>query len=309
MPIDWATPASVLARFLLVIALALAPLAGAQEAAASDPQTTSDSRLATGRDSFVFSAWNGPDIPVWTYVPAGVDRRSAPIAFVMHGAKRDPERYREQWIEQANEGRYVIVAPEFSREAFPGSQNYNLGGAIDRKTGKWREEDLWSFSAIEPIFDEIVARLDGKQTGYAIYGHSAGSQFVHRYLFFKPDARVTRYLAANAGWYTFADPEFDFPFGLGGLPVDGEALRDALGKDVVVLLGDQDTDPEHASLNRSEGAMRQGPHRLARGKAFFAAAREIARKNGWEFGWSLQTVDGVAHSNGGMAVAAGRLVE
>lgn len=265
--------------------------------------------IGSGKDAFVFAAWQGPPIRVWTYVPANVERAKAPIAFVMHGARRDPQRYREQWIDQADRGGFIIIAPEFSRDDFPRAQGYNLGNAIDRETGEWRDEALWSFSAIEPIFDEVVARLSGEQSRYTIYGHSAGSQFVHRFLFFKPDARVKRYLAANAGWYTFADPQTDFPFGLGGLPIDEETLRAALAKDVVVLLGDQDADPQHSSLNRSEGAMRQGQHRFARGKAFFEQAREIAAQNDWEFGWSMRVIEGVAHSNGGMARGSYDLIE
>lgn len=272
-------------------------------------ETREGTAIRSGKDTFVFAGWQGPPIRVWTYIPANVERAKAPIAFVMHGARRDPQRYREQWIDLADRGGFIIIAPEFSRDDFPRAQGYNLGNAIDRKTGERRDEALWSFSAIEPIFDEVVERLGGNQLRYTIYGHSAGSQFVHRFLFFKPDARVKRYLAANAGWYTFADPQTDFPFGLGGLPIDEEALRAALAKDVVVLLGDQDSDPQHSSLNRSEGAMRQGPHRFARGRAFFEQAQTMAAQNGWEFGWSLRVIEGVAHSNGGMARGAYDLIE
>lgn len=293
------------AAFFLGIAslLALFPLSGAQ-AQEGKPQ-----ELPDGSGSFVFTDWRGPDMPVWTFIPEGSDRKHSPIVFVMHGARRDPQRYRDQWIEHATRGQFIVIAPEFSQESFPRSRNYNLGGALDLDTGKWREEELWSFSAIEPLFDDVVTRLDSDQTGYTIYGHSAGSQFVHRYLFFKPDARVKRFIAANAGWYTFADRDIDFPFGLGELPVTQEALRAALAKDVVVLLGTRDTDPNHRSLNRSEGAMQQGPHRFARGQSFYNSARKLAQKNGWAFGWSLETVEGVAHSNAGMAATAAQFVE
>ncbi len=265
--------------------------------------------LAAERGGFVFSDWQGPDLPIWTYVPEEIDRTSAPIVFVMHGARRDPQSYREQWIEEAEEGGFIVIAPEFSREDFPRAWGYNLGAMLEPETGEWREEGLWSFSAIEPIFDEAVARLNGSQTHYSIYGHSAGSQFVHRFLFMKPSTRANRFLAANAGWYTFADPAIAFPFGLGGIPLSEGDLRAALAKDVVILLGDEDNDRNHSSLNRSDGAMQQGPHRLARGRAFFAAARDYAAARGWEFGWSLRVIEGVAHSNAGMAAGAFDLIE
>lgn len=246
---------------------------------------------------------------MWVYAPESVDKASAPIAFIMHGARRDPDRYRDQWIEEADKAGFIIVAPGFSREDFPRANGYNLGGVFDGESGEQRDERVWAFSAVEPIFDEVVARLSGSQSHYTIYGHSAGSQFVHRFLFFKPDARVKRYLAANAGWYTFADPAVPFPFGLKGLSIDDNALKAALAKDVVVILGDQDNDPGGRLLNQSKGAMKQGPHRFARGKAFFASARSLAERKGWEFGWSVRIVEGVGHSNGGISDVVYDLIE
>lgn len=262
-----------------------------------------------GSHSFMFREWAGPEIPVWTFVPPGVDQTTAAIVFIMHGARRDADRYRDQWIKAATDGGLILVAPGFSKAQFPKANGYNLGGVLDPNSGKMRDESVWAFSAIEPLFDEVVTRLGGTQKRYSLYGHSAGSQFVHRYLFFKPNARVKRYLAANAGWYTFADQAIDFPFGLGGMPVDETALRQALAKDVVVLLGDADADPSARLLNTSKGAMRQGPHRFARGQAFFSAAQSLANQKGWEFGWSLRVVKGVGHSNGEMAPKVADLID
>lgn len=238
---------------------------------------------------------------VWTYIPEGIDTSSAPILIVMHGARRDADRYRDQWVEPAGKGGFIVVAPAFPKADFPRAAGYNLGAVFDKDFNEQRPENEWAFSAIEPLFDHVVQRLKGKQSGYSIYGHSAGSQFVHRFLFFKPEARVTRYLAANAGWYTFADPGTAFPFGIGGLDLNENQLRAALAKDLVVALGDKDADPDASLLNKSEGAMRQGAHRFVRGQAFYASARSLAVAKGWDFGWSLRVVEGVAHSNGDMA--------
>jgi hypothetical protein len=265
--------------------------------------------LETGRRTFTFTNWGGPGLPVWTYVPSGIDKATAPIAFIMHGAGRDPQRYRDEWISGADKGGFIVIAPEFSDEDFPGPRSYNWGGVFGAETGEPRVRALWTFSAIEPMFDEVVARLGGGQTEYTLYGHSAGSQFVHRFMFFQPDARVKRFIPANAGWYTFPDLTVPFPFGLDGTVTSEDQLRAVLAKDVVVLLGDRDNDTEHSSLNRSAGAMAQGPHRFARGQAFYAAAEQLAASKGWEFGWSLRVVDGVAHSNGGMARGAYDLIE
>ena len=38
-----------------------------------------------------------------------------------------------------------------------------------------------------------------------MFGHSAGGQFVHRFVQFKPNSRVNYAISANAGWYTVPD--------------------------------------------------------------------------------------------------------
>ena len=289
--------------------LAPAPVPVAAQGASETQEDARAQSIPTGASQFTFDKWEGPALPVWTYVPKGVDVAKAPILIVMHGARRNPDDYRNQWIKPAKAGGFIVIAPGFSREDFPKAAGYNLGSVFEPESDRVRKESEWAFSAIEPLFDEVVSRLGSKQKRYSIYGHSAGSQFVHRFAFFKPEARVKRYMAANAGWYTFADPGIAFPHGLGGAPIAQDALKRTLAKDLVVLLGDADSDPNGRLLNQSEGAMKQGPHRFARGNAFFEAARDYARSKGWAFGWSRRVVKGVAHSNANMAPRVADLVE
>lgn len=282
--------------------------AGAQASAPCTADCAAQAPIPTGSASFTFADWAGPQITVWTHVPTGIDPASAPIAIILHGANRNPDDYRDAWADEAEKGGFIVVAPGFPASDFPGLNGYAAGGVLD-EAGQPRPRALWTFSVIEPLFDAVVAKLGGSQTQYTIYGHSAGSQFVHRFLYFMPDARVKRYLSANAGWYTMPDLGIAFPFGLDGTPITEERLRAALAKDVVILLGDRDTDSEHRLLNRSREAMKQGRHRFARGQAYFEAARKLAKKNGWDFGWRLRVVEGVAHSNSGMAEGSWDLID
>ncbi len=265
--------------------------------------------LGEGRSRFLFSGWEGPDLPVWAYIPEGVDKRTAPILIVMHGASRDPRRYTEEWIPFAEEDGFIIIAPEFSREDFRGSRKYNLGNMWERGAKAPNPPEIWSFSAIEPLFAQVVKAIGGNQTSYNLYGHSAGSQFVHRFLFLTSGARAHRFLPANAGWYTMPDPDIEFPYGLKGVGLSEQALKDALAKDVVILLGDADTDTQHESLRRTEEAMAQGPHRFARGLSYFARAKALADELDTEFNWSYRIIPGVAHKNGGIAAGAHDLVK
>lgn len=264
-------------------------------------------RLAAGTHQFAFSAWAGPEIPVWLHVPSNVDVRRAPITIVMHGAGRDADRYVRQWVPHAETHGVVIVAPKFSKRAFPGALRYNLGHVFD-EAGNTRDESSWSFSAIEPLFDAVQVAIGSVMNEYAMYGHSGGSQFIHRYLFYKPNARVSRYVLANAGWYTFPSLDVEYPYGLSNSGITEYELKDALAADVVVLLGSEDNDPNHDSLRQTLGAVAQGQHRVERGMRFFQVASQTAEENDWPFRWRLQIVEGVAHSNRGMAEAAIELV-
>ena len=226
-----------------------------------------------------------------------------PVVFVMHGVQRNADEYRDQWHELAMEHDFLLVVPEFSDGDFPESEAYNLGNVFDGE-GNRRPESAWSFSSIERIFDEVCNRFGMTVNTYALYGHSAGAQFVHRFLFHVPGARVTRAVAANAGWYTMPDFGVAYPYGLQGSAVTGEMLGKALQLPLTVLLGEEDTDPEHESLRRTPEALAQGLHRFARGQAFYAAAQAAARRTGVPFNWQLATVPGADHDNRLMAPAA-----
>lgn len=264
-------------------------------------------RLAEGgTGAFLFDGWDGPAIPVFFHVPeqSGPD---SPILFVAHGTRRNAEVYRDQWIELADAGGFVVIAPQFNATDFPGSAGYNLGNVF--RDGDAQSQELWSFSALDPLFDAVAGALESSQSGFIFYGHSAGAQFVHRHLLWHADSRVERYLPANAGWYTMPDWGEEYPYGLTMSGLSEDQLAAALQRDVVILLGDRDNDPNHASLRRTPEAMEQGAHRFMRGQAFFAAAEAQAERLGVPFGWQLQIVEGAAHSNDQMAVGARPFIE
>ena len=298
------------ALFPLLAAAIVAAGCGESDAGVSNEvEATSSPRLEPGSGSFVFESTPGTGdrpVTVWYHMPAQATTES-PVHFVMHGTGRNGEDYRDQWVDLSDQYGFLLVVPEFADEYYPGADSYNLGNMFT--DGQPNEVAMWSYAAIEPIFDEVRARTGNVNERYTIYGHSAGAQFVHRFLMFQPDTRAEAAVSANAGWYTMPDTGPDFPYGLGGL--DGfqgrsadEWLGDALQRPMVVLLGEEDTDPEHRSLRRAPEAMEQGEHRFERGQNYFAAAAAEAERLGVPFAWRLETVPGVAHSNTNMAPAA-----
>jgi len=234
-----------------------------------------------------------PDIRVFVYAGAGASR-DAEVLVVLHGVGRDADRYMREWLPVADANKLIVVAPEFSRANFPGALNYNMGGLQD-EDGNARPRAVWTYAAIEPIFDAVVAAGNLSATGYTLYGHSAGSQFVHRFVLTGHGERVKQAIAANAGSYAFPDAGIDWPFGLGG--IDAAPLSVSLARPVTVLVGLADNDPDYPSLPRDPGAMEQGPHRLARGQAFFEAARAAASELGQPLGWRCALAPGLGHDN------------
>jgi len=282
-----------LAGALLLIA-GFATLFRAPELYASQP--------APAAGHYVFTGWDGPDLPVFYQLPDRVMPQT-PVVFVMHGVHRDADRYGDEWAALARKHGFIAVVPQFGAADFPGSNGYNTGYFAEAD-GTPRPRDLWSFAAIEPLFDDVRERFSTGATRYSIYGHSAGAQFVHRFVLFMPEARIDRAIAANAGWYTMPDPATAFPYGLGAAPVDEQALTATLGKRMTVLLGTADTDRDDPDLRKTPEADAQGPHRFARGQAFFAQGQQAAAARNVPFGWKLVPVPDVGHSNGKMAVAA-----
>jgi alpha-beta hydrolase superfamily lysophospholipase len=219
----------------------------------------------------------------------------------MHGMGRNADGYRDAWIAHSEAHGFLLICPEYSDAKFPGVRLYNYGNAQAPAAE-------WTFFALDRAVDAVLAALDAPASPFALYGHSAGAQFVHRYLLLTGAPRARRIIIAHAGWYSW--PRFDiaFPHGLANCAATEAGLRSALGRPVTILLGDQDNDPTHFQLRRDAVTDVQGLHRFERGQNFFAAARAAAEGYGIPCGWSLAVVPGVAHSNAGMARAAAEIL-
>lgn len=290
-----------------LIAMAIACLVASARVQASE--VLDDARLAVGSGSFAFD-FVTPDavrkINVWYHRPAPA-ASDAPIVFVLHGQGRNAVSYRKHWIPFAERQRFVLLVPEFSREQFPSSRTYSLGNMRSR-AGEMLPEDRWSFGAIEQLFDRVRQANGFVQSTYDIYGHSGGGQFVHRLVLFASQARFRVAVAANSGWYTMPDRSIAFPYGLEGTRLGADGLARAFSRRLVLLLGDADVDPDHPELLRTPAADAQGPHRFARGHAFYERARRAAAELGVPLAWKLEAAPGVAHSNARMAPHAARFV-
>jgi poly(3-hydroxybutyrate) depolymerase len=259
-----------------------------------------------GKGQYEFTGWEGPALRVFYTRPPGLEP-DRPVVLVMHGQSRTAEKYRDDWHDLAIQHAFLLIVPEFTRADFPGSRSYNLGNRTDAE-GNPIARERWSFSAPVAVFEEARGRFGMAATTFSLYGHSAGSQFVHRFLMHVSEAPVDRVVLANAGWYTMPDPSIDYPYGLRGSQIQASALRAFLAMPVTVLLGDADTLTRQENLRQSPEAYAQGPHRFARGHAFFESARKAAATLDVPFNWQRVTVPGADHDNAKMAPEAARLL-
>lgn len=265
--------------------------------------------IRPGAGEFTFVDEHGEKhkkLRVYTYVPPEADPRTAPILFAMHGHSRTAEGYRDNWAKRADKYGFMVFAPLFDEENW-GHGQYSYASVIDEH-GKIRDRKHWSFTALEHLFDAIKHATGNQQPRYMIFGFSEGGQFVHRLVLLMPNARYSRAIVGSPGWYTM--PTFDqkFPYGLRGSPATVDSLKTSLGRDVVLLLGTADNDPNHPQLRKSREAEAQGPNRLARGHTFFNAAKHQAHALHTPFHWQLQEVEGAAHHPNQVTKAAAKLL-
>ena len=258
--------------------------------------------VPSGRWSFVFNDAKGrPDRPIRVYTFRGRKCDSTcPMLFIMSGEKRNAYDYLAYWDSLADRNNLILVAPEFAKDRWPKAAAYNLGDVAEQK-----DREKWAFSAIEHIFDEI---RDG-QKDYMIFGHSAGGQFVQRMAFFRPDNRARVMVAANPGWYTMPEWRKDkgaepFPYSLVDAPVGDAELRQALAKRVIVMAGENDSDPDAENLNKSAAAKKQGDSRVERAENFIKALNQAAQELGVKNAWEYVEVPATAHDAEAMSRAA-----
>lgn len=254
----------------------------------------------SARGSFALRPPGLKQIPVHFALGAG-DPRSATLVIVMHGDGRNAKDYRDAWAELIADRPLVVAAPEFSQSDFPGSSGYNQGGIL-AEDGSVRPRSSWTFAYIVAVFEQMRTRLGGRQATFDMFGHSAGAQFVHRYVELSPGPQLRRAVAANAGWYTMPDLGVAYPYGAGGA---AQSLFDwpaAFAASLTVLLGDEDVLDDN--LRHDPHADAQGSTRWARGQTFFDTARGHARELDLPLHWQRRTVPGVGHDYRAMSAAA-----
>tara|TARA_A100000164_G_scaffold382151_1_gene439083 strand:+ start:6918 stop:7727 length:810 start_codon:yes stop_codon:yes gene_type:complete len=251
-------------------------------------------------DKFTFQNWSKPNLDVFYHLPDVIDENTK-ILFIVHGNSRNADDYLKVWIKLSEGKNVALFAPHFKRNSFISFNTLQMStsnGVIRANS------DLYLNNSIDTLFEFIKSKFNLKSKRYDIYGHSAGAQFVHRYLLMSKDPQVNIAVAANAGWYTFLNGA-DFPYGVKNTPISlsDNNVKKFLSMDLHILIGSNDIDV-NSSINKSNGAQNQGLNRFQRAKNFFEYTESIVEQNNLEFNWQYQVVSGAPHSNKVMSRAA-----
>lgn len=256
--------------------------------------------IAAGRGSVEF-VYRGAPLTLFTYKPANYT--DGPLLVVFHGVVRNAENYRDFAVTMADRFGVMLVAPLLDEANFA-EEWYQRGGVLGAD-GKAKPREEWMFSVVSAIVAEVRARESKPALPYYLIGHSAGAQFLVRLAAFMP-GEARRIVSGNAGSLLFPSRDHEFGYGLGGLPPevsDEVMLRRFFAAPLTLYLGTGDTTPRRR-FDASEAGMKQGPHRLARNRTFFALAESMAKAHGWTFNWRKVETPGIEHDAARMFSAA-----
>ena len=288
----------ILKNFLLIFAAFIISCNPTGSSFSPNPDPVIPADISIGEGMFILS-FNNMDIEVFYHVPPSYTA-SSKVVFALHGGSRDAEGIRNNMIQKSIDYNFIIIAPKFSSSNFSLGDGYNLGNVYvdgdNPSANTLNDENEWSFSIIEPLFDSVKSSLSIESEKYNLFGFSAGAQFVHRFIQFKPDARFDKVVAGAAGWYTLPVNSIPFPYGYDNSILISTNLSNLLLSDLYIQVGALDNNPNSAGLRHNEYADAQGLNRVTRAVHFFETGQNIAESSNYNFNWSLHIIQGAGHN-------------
>ena len=146
----------------------------------------------------------------YQYVPAGLDENTQ-ILVVVHGSleRGKPatylaEKFIRRWTDFAEEKNLIVISPAFDRK------NYQAYGGYRGLFGR----DVGADEFVNDVVKIYTRAIGNRNETFYLYGHSAGGQFVIRYVVRHPD-KILKAVASAPGRYAFPDPGAPWPYGMG----------------------------------------------------------------------------------------------
>lgn len=196
----------------------------------------------------------------YVYVPKGYDGQARlKLLVVMHGAGRRAEEYAEEFVDFADQKRYIILAPYF-----PPAQRFQQLGIGD-------DDEIRADLRLLDLVEEIGGRYNVETGKFDLFGFSAGGQFAHRFMYVHP-GRLRSVVVAAPGTVTLPSVSDRWPGGvadLGALANTRFDLAQVWRVRSMLIVGEDDDDDDN--LNESEEANRFGRTRIQRARTLHAA--------------------------------------
>lgn len=263
------------------------------------------SEVKPGEGVFTYQSYSpfaDRPVDVHYYIPQG-DISHMPVVFVFEGADRGYTYLLKAWKKEAEKHRFMVFIPHFDLRAYPLS-DYQEVGVMNTTYTRLQASDKQTPMLIDKMYEYVRRQTGSKRKGYMIYGHSAGGQFVQRFMLFHDSPYVERAIIGSPGWYTFPDASQDFPYGVRNIPsITPERIKSYLAKPIVLQLASGDTVRE-SYLRKTPEADAQGSNRLERGNRFYQYLHEVAAKNNWPCRWRKIEEKGIGHHSVGMGQRA-----
>lgn len=291
----------VVAFIMLLVSFATNP----QNVLASSPSYPQKTMLSTGEGIFSYSgmpAFANRPIDVHYYIPQSGSHDSMRVIFVFHGSDRGWESLLDAWEVAAEKYHFMVFIPHFTGKGFPLSDYQEVGVMAKGNTLRLHSETTPVL--IDSLFSFVRRHTVNCPDRYSIYGHSAGGQFVQRFLITYDSPWLDRAVIGSPGWYTFPDNSLDYSYGIKGVPyITDESLKKMFSRDVTVELAEGDTVREWF-LRKTPEADSQGRNRLDRGINFYDYCRRLCLRKGWDFNWRQMIVPKLGHQSVEMGMAA-----
>ncbi|GEM_PF-436248 len=279
--------------------------------------------LSAGSTAYSVDYWSNAEIGV-------VDPAVRRVVVIVHGDSRNADDYGRYTASAATAAGVMsstmVVAPQFVADVDSPRVDQLYWTADSWKTGSESEAAgrSWTMPSFR-VMDAVLAalRTDYPTAQIVLAGHSAGGQFVQRYVASNGVHVADRYVPMNPGSYVYLDARrwakgtmraltareikacsgYDsYKYGLDGRPTSTFSSSRAtvastyLASPVTYLLGESDT-LRDSNLDTGCSADWEGANRFERGTRFFLALRAMA---GAALGQEMVTVPGVAHEGSRM---------
>ncbi|GAA6136250.1 hydrolase [Oceaniserpentilla sp. 4NH20-0058] len=239
----------------------------------------------------------------FVYIP---DETPKNILVIAHGmlskidkASDVAKKYISRWVKYADKHGLLLIAPVFDTSRFG-----NLGGGF----GGYRNL-FGKFVPADEFVNKLVSRYSFQTSSgskrFYLYGHSAGGQFVNRYVVTHPD-KVIHAVVSAAGRYSYPTTSSKWPYGAGNLSKnlkwkDGSKNRVFISKSlrnyalaankVSIVIGSKDI------KSQPKRPAHSGNTRIEIAKSWALEMNKNAKRYGVNGIVNVNVIQGIGHSS------------